>query len=187
MSVKLLHSDFGLTALMKGVQGKYELVILHHSHFLIDNSPVVIKHPLTENFANFYASGLWDGTLCEGSPTGDHLPPFGSRGGDPQSTPLNPILVNWAAHIHLRRCMKWLDEVWMSWLDPHVHLLFERIIKHHALVLWNPNKPPHEDNIVVVSGSNTFNLEGWRAPEAKPEASQPGPSSQGSTQGAGTS
>jgi hypothetical protein len=46
----LLSSELALTAAAKGTYGEYELIILHHSHFLIGGPPVLIRHPVTQTF-----------------------------------------------------------------------------------------------------------------------------------------
>jgi len=83
--------------IVKGIQGKYELVIIHPSHFLIYDIPMVIKDPVTEEFKLFCAHP--DGHLYEGGPPGLPLPPLHSRGTIERGIPLNPILVNFAAII----------------------------------------------------------------------------------------
>ena len=122
---------------MKGTKGEYELVILHPAHFLIGGFPVVIKHPDTQKITCFYASKNGDGHLREGSPTGLPLPPFRSRGKIGRDVPLNPILVNFAAHTRLRRLIR-QDPMWGSTLNPRVIEVLQRVVKLHSAVLWNP-------------------------------------------------
>lgn len=97
-----------MTAIVKGTKGEYELVILPPTHFLLDNSPVVIKHPITGNFTSFYASEYKDGLLSEGDSTGPPLLPFRSKSKPEvdRKIPLNPILAIVAATPLLRRLIR---------------------------------------------------------------------------------
>jgi hypothetical protein len=135
---------------VKGTSGRYQLVILHPSHFLIDNFPVVIKHPTTGDFTCFYASQYKDGLLCEGSPTGDPLPPFRPRGN--RDIPLNPILVNFAAYVRMRRLIR-QDPKWGSTLSNSATYVLQSVVTLHAAVLWNP-KHSHEEQFLVKDPGN---------------------------------
>jgi len=153
-------SECALTIVAKGVKGEYELVIIYPSHFLIDNFPVVIKHPVTRRFTCFYASECKDGMLREGSPTGPPLPPFCSRGTTERSTPLNPILVNWAAIIRLRRLIC-QNPMWGSALASRVIQVLQRVVTLHAAVLWDPQQSSKEQFIVNVPGSGPQTMQDW--------------------------
>ena len=122
---------------MKGVKGEYELVILHPSHFLIGNAAVLIKHPLTQNFTCFYASKHKDGHLREGSPTGPPLPPLHSRGKMSRTISLNPILVNYAAMVRLRRLIR-QNPKWGSTLSQHLTQVLRSALALHEAVIWAP-------------------------------------------------
>ena len=124
-----------LTSTSKGVSYKYELIILHPSHFLMDNSYVVIKHPSTGHPTAFYASN--DGFLHEGSPTGPRLPPFGSRGIIDREIPLNPILVSFAAKLRLRRLDHQIPG-WRTRLHPEAQEVLAGVDKVHKATVWEP-------------------------------------------------
>ena len=120
---------------MKGTKGEYELVILQPAHFLYGGFPVIIKHPITQEFAKFYASKYNDGLLHEGSSTGPPLPPFHSRGEINRSIPLNPILVNLAA---MNRFDTVIYPGWGSTLDQHAITVLQEVVKLYKAVLWDP-------------------------------------------------
>ena len=126
---------------MKGTSGKYELIIPHPSHFLMGGAPVVIKHPVTQEFANFFVSQNNSGFLHEGSPTGPRLPPFSSRGDINRVVPLNPILVNFAAIVQLRRLVR-QNLQWGRGLDPIAISTLKSAILLHKAVICNPNIHP---------------------------------------------
>ena len=123
---------------MEGTDGEYELVILRPDHFLIDNTAVLIKHPVTQDFRCFYASGNKDGHLREGSPTGRHLPPLRSRGRIDRAIPLNPILVNYAAILRLKRLIR-QDPSWADRLDQSIIANLRDAVKLYEAVIWTPD------------------------------------------------
>ena len=154
-------SEYALTTVMKDTEGKYELVVIHPSHFLIDNFPLVIKHPLTKQFKPFYANERGDGTLREGSPTGPILPPFYSRGKIHREIPLNPILVNWAAMIRFRRLIR-QNPMWGSALHPSAVRVLRGVVELHAAVLWDPPRSCSRQFIINPAGSNlSYDLQAW--------------------------
>ena len=170
-----------MTVTTKGTSGEYELVILRPSHFLVDNFPVVIKHPITQNFTCFYASDSKDGYLCEGSPIGLPLPPFRSRG--VREIPLNPILVNYAANVRLRRLIRG-DPAWGSALDSHVIRVLKRVIALHAAVIWDPQGTRKTQLLFKAPGSPTvYDLEKWPYDHTSTAAAEPGSSSLGAAPG----
>jgi len=129
-----------LTSVAKGTPGKYELIILHPSRILTGGFPVVIKHPATGHLTTFYTSSdgfFHEGPLHEGSPTGPRLPAFGSRGG--REVTLNPILVNHAAVIRLRRLERQLPE-WRATLDEEAQKILTEVERLHEAVLWKPGQ-----------------------------------------------
>ena len=156
----MLLSEYTLTTVVKRTRGEYELVILCPSHFLIGNFPVVIKHPVTQNFTTFYASEYRDGFLREGSPTGPFLPPFKSRGEINREIPLNPILVNWAAMIRLRRFIrqKLTQE---STFAQHVIDVLRDVMRLHAAVIWNPQQSHKMQFTVDVPGLGSRSMQDW--------------------------
>lgn len=147
---------------MKGTQGRYELVILRLSHFLIDNFPVAIKHPYTQNLTPFYASKYQDGYLREGSPSGPPLPPFSPRGD--HDIPLNPILVNFAAILRLRRIVR-QNPAWDSkTLAGDLANTLQGVVALHAAVPWDPNHSHEGEFFVEVPGPQSplsYNLRKW--------------------------
>ena len=138
-----------LTIIAKGTKGGYELVILRPDHFLVGNYPVVIKHPVTQDFARFYPSRHEDGFLHEGSPTGPPLLSFCSRGNIDRDVPLNPSLVNFAAMIRFRRLVR-QNPMWGSKLDPYIIKVLWNVVALHAAVYWRPYSVPIEQFIVQV-------------------------------------
>ena len=174
----MLLSGYTLTIIVKGTRGEYELVILRPSHFLIGNFPVVIKHPVTQNFTTFYASENRDGSLREGSPTGPPLPPFQSRGEINREIPLNPILVNWAATIRLRRFIrqKCMQE---STFAHHVIDVLRNVMRLHAAVIWNPQQSHKMQFTVDVPGLGSRSMQDWPYFPTRDQAMQPGSSSLG--------
>lgn len=137
----LLCERTTLTGSVKDTVDRYELVVLS-PHFLTGGSALVVKHPSTGRFTNFYYSE--DGFLHEGSPAGPRLPPFSSRGGVDRNIPLNPILVNFAAHIRTRRLDRRSRE-WRKHLHPEAQEIIGAVEDLHAAVVWEPEqpKPPH--------------------------------------------
>ena len=123
---------------VKDTDDKHELIILHHSHFLINGCPLVVRHPTTERVTFFYASK--DGFLHKGDPTGPRLPPFSSRGAVKRSVPLNPILVNFSADIRLRRLERQTPE-WREGLDPEANRILQGVSDLHNAVNWVPGNP----------------------------------------------
>jgi hypothetical protein len=129
------------TSAAKGTTGKYELIILHSPHFLVGGFPIAIKHPTTGHPALFYTSS--DGFLHEGSSTGPRLPPFSSRGDIDRDIPLNPILVNFAAELRLRR----LDRQSPGWRenlhsDAQKVLASVKLLRKAVTFNWDPSSPP---------------------------------------------
>jgi hypothetical protein len=158
----LLLPEYALTVIVKGTQGRYEPVILRPSHFLINNFPVVIKHPYTQNFTPFYASKYQDGYLRDGSPSGPPLPPFSPRGD--RDIPLNPILVNFAAILRLRRIVR-RSPAWESkTLAGHLANTLQGVVALHAAVLWDHNLSHEGEFFVEVPGPQSplsYNLRKW--------------------------
>ena len=99
---------------------------------------MVIKHPTTDRLTNFYPSSdgfLREGPIHEGSPTGPRLPAFSSRGD--RNVPLNPIFVNDAAAIRLRR----LDRRrpgWRETLDEEAQKILVEVETLRKAVIWEP-------------------------------------------------
>lgn len=130
----LLPQNTSLTDTAKNVVGEFELIILHPSHFLIDKPPMTVKHPTTREWTSFYTSP--DGFLCDGSDV--HLPAFHSRG--KHDTPLNPILINFAAHIQLRRLMRQVPQ-WKDRLHLEAQEVLANVESLHEAVTWEPPLP----------------------------------------------
>jgi hypothetical protein len=130
-----------LISAAKATIGKYELIILHPPHFFVGGFPIAIKHPTTGHPALFYTSS--DGFLHEGSSTGPRLPPFSSRGDIDRDIPLNPILVNFAAELRVRR----LDRQVPGWRD-NFHSDAQKVLANvkflHRAVIFNRDRsnPP---------------------------------------------
>jgi len=123
---------------VKDADGKYELIILHPPHLPIDDHPPAIKHPTTQQFTLFYKSE--DGFLHEGSSTGPRLPPFGSGGISDRSVTLNPIPVNFAAAIRLRRLDRQKPE-WRKPLHPEANLILQGVSELYGAVYRKPGHP----------------------------------------------
>ena len=148
---------------MEGTNGEYELVIIRPDHFLIDNTAVLIKHPVTQDLRCFYASENKDGHLREGSPTGPHLPPLRSRGRIDRAIPLNPILVNYAAILRLKRLIR-QDPFWADRLDQSIITILRNAVKLYEAVIWTHDGS--RDTQLWVKDSSTRppsvqNLWGW--------------------------
>lgn len=124
-----------MTIIVKDTKDKYQLVILHPSHFSIGGGPIIIKHPETGDFEHFYASN--DGVLREGSLEGAPLPPLFSR--NPRAVPLNPVLVNITTMIRLRRLIR-QNPTWGSTLDPYLISTIQNVVKLHEAVIWRPGQ-----------------------------------------------
>lgn len=128
---------------MKGVKEQYALIILHPTHFSIDDHPVIMKHPQTDHFTNFYASQ--DGVLREGCPNGPGLYMFDIRGH--RTVRLNPILVNIAAMVRLRHLIR-QHLTWGSTLNSYFTLVLQGVIQLHDAVMWQPGQP-HKSQVEV--------------------------------------
>ena len=124
----------------------------------------------------FYSSGNKDGHLCEGSPTGPILPPLRSRGTIDRVIPLNPILVNYAAVIRLRRLIR-RDSKWKSPLSSHVIKVLRGVAALHEAVNWKPNQPTAPE---LASGRTD---QDWPYDLALGGAPQPSPPAPGPNQG----
>ena len=156
--------DYTLITNAKGTKGEFELVVIRPDHFLIGGFPLVIRHPITNQFACFYTSERQDGLLREGSPTGPRLQPFCSRGNINRDVPLNPILVNFAAVIRLRRVIR-QNPSWGSKLDPLVTLLLQRVMLLHEAVLWHPQSSHQAEFIVDTPDAHrSYDLRHWPFP-----------------------
>ena len=148
---------------MEGTNGEYELVILRPDHFLIDNAAVLIKHPVTQDLTCYYASESKDGYLREGSPTGLHLPPFRSRGKIDRAIPLNPILVNYAAILRLKRLIR-QDPFWAEGLSQLIVMGLREAVKLYEAVIWTPDGSRDTQLKIEDSSSRSpfvRNLWGW--------------------------
>ena len=126
-----------MTGAVEDTANEYELIVLHPS-FLPGGFPLMVKHPTTGCLTNFYNST--DGFLHEGNPAGPRLPPFKSRGDVDRDIPLNPILVNFAAHIRLKRLDR-LDSEWKGHLHPEAREILAAVEGLHAAVIWEPGQP----------------------------------------------
>lgn len=172
-----------LIIFVKGIRGEYELIVLRPDHFLADNFPVLIKHPITQAPTTFYTSENGDGHLHEGNPTGPILPPLCSRGKIDRTVPLNPILVNYAAMIRFRRLIR-QDLSWGLTLSDDAAATLREVVKLHEVVNWKPDQPVARELTFNVPGSHPpsrFYLRDWRylpAPGGalRPSSSAPGPS-----------
>jgi len=121
-------------------------------YFLPDGSHLEVKHPTTGRFTHFYNSG--DGLLHEGSPAGPPLPSFSSRGDVDRDVPLNPILVNFAAYVRLRRLDR-LSPGWKKRLHPEAQVILAAVEDLHAAVVWEPKQ--HTGNFPShLLGPTTF-------------------------------
>jgi hypothetical protein len=143
----------------QGTSGKYELILLHPPHILIGGFPVIIKHSDTGEFTHFYTSKYEDGVLREDSPTGPPLPGFSSRG----AVPLNPILVNFAAAVRIRRLVR-KDLAWGSTFNEKVIRILTRVTGLDSAVLWGPPQPHEARFHIEVPGSQpplVYDLRRW--------------------------
>lgn len=167
---------------MKDISGKYELIILHPSHFLMGGASVEIKHPVTQEFAKFFVSQNNSGFLHEGSPTGPRLPPFSSRGDIDPEVPLNPILVNFAAMVRLRRLIR-QNLQWGRGLDQVAVTILQAAVMLHKVVTWNPESHPifiEAPIPIQVPGSDqVHDLGNWPFSPTKIGPPLPTPSSSG--------
>jgi len=149
---------------MKGTSGKYELIILHPSHFLRGGTSVLIKHPITQEFTRFLVSQNNTGFLHEGSPTGPRLPALFSRGGIDRRVPLNPILVNFAAMVRLRRLVH-QNLQWGRGLDQAAVSALQAAVKLHKVVTWNSESDPISIEapipIQVPGSDQVYDLGNW--------------------------
>ena len=168
----LSPSNHILTIVSKGVDEEYQLIILHPSYFLVGGCPLVIKHPKTGEFTTFYGSE--DGLLHEGSSTGDPLPPFKSRGRSPRAIPLNPILVNFAAVLRLRRLINEDHDFGSAFAAAATDVL-KNVIKLHAAVVWDPESS-HVNEFVTkythTSPPTYYDIRAW--PEREVAEATPG-------------
>ena len=174
-----------LIVLTKGTRGEYELVVLRPDHFLINNFPVLIGHPITGAPTSFYTSRDNDGHLHEGGPTGPILPPLRSRGGINRTVPLNPILVNYAAMIRFRRLVR-QDLRWGSTLSDDAAAILREVVKLHEVINWKPDQPISPELTFIIPGSHPpsrFDLRNWRYLPALTGALQPSSSAPGPSQG----
>jgi len=152
-----------LTSATKDTPGKYELIILHPKRILPGGFSVVIKHPTTNHLVTFYPSSdgfLHEGPLDDrGTPTGPRLPAFSSRGD--RMVKLNPILVNDAAAIRLRR----LDRLIPGWRE-NLHKEAQGILREvHRLreaVLWRPGRS--SSRRISTSGSLPLDVPDLQSP-----------------------
>lgn len=140
-----------LTSAVKGTINEYELIVLI-PHFLPGGMFLTVKHPTTGRLVDFYNSE--DGFLHEGSPAGPRLPPFSSRGDVDRDIPLNPILVNFAAHIRLGRIDR-LGRGWKERLHPEAQEILTAVEDLHAAVVWEPEKPDPPSFVAQRSVSPT--------------------------------
>lgn len=163
----------------KGARGEYELIVLHPDHFLTDNFPILIKHPVTGAPTTFYLSEDKDGCLHEGDPTGPILPPLFSRGQIDRVVPLNPILVNYAAMLRFRRLIRH-DLKWGSTLPDNAAEILRNVAVLHAAVNWKPDQFTHPELIIKCPDGVLFDLRRWRYPTPsgplQPSSPAPGPS-----------
>lgn len=137
-----------MSGISKGISGKFELILIHPYQFLTHGSFVEIKHPITEALECFVIPQNSSGFLREKSPTGPRLPPFSSRGEVPPKAPLNPILVNFAAAMRLRRLIG-KDPAWGSELDETAISILRGVIRLHQTVTWNPEDHPHSIGTLI--------------------------------------
>ena len=96
-----------------------------------------IKHPVTQQFTHLFIPEHNLGFLREGSPSGPRLPAFSSRGEVAREIPLNPILVNFAAMIRLRRLLH-KDDRWGSHLSGEARSILKAVVDLHEAVTWDP-------------------------------------------------
>ena len=135
---------------VKGTNGEFELVVIRPDHFLIDR-PVLIRNPVSQDFSHFFLSTFNDGLLNEGSSSGPCLPSLRSRGSADRKIPLNPILVNFAAVLRLRRLIR-EDPSWGSAMDPAVVYVLKKVVSLHDAVLWD-YKSIHDSHFIVTNPS----------------------------------
>jgi hypothetical protein len=147
-----LLSEHILTIIVKDTTGEYELIILRPSHFLSGGVLYDHREIADQDFTCFYPSASKDGFLREGGPTGHPLSPFRSRGD--REIPLNPILVNFAAVVRLRRLI-FENPAWGSELDPHVILVLKRVVALHAAVLWDPEES-HKEHFLFKAPQESY-------------------------------
>ena len=139
-----------LTSAVKAARGQYELIVLLPAQFLVQGQPILIKHPTTGIFGLFYANE--DGFLHEGSPTGPRLPAFGSRGNADRDVLLNPILVNFAAHIRLRRFER-QNPRWRASLNPEAQEILNHVEQLHEAVTKKIVPSPKQSSVSVKTPS----------------------------------
>jgi len=166
---------------VKDIDGKYELIILHPSHFLMGGAPVMIKHPVTQEFTEFFIQDN-SGFLHQGSPTGPRLPAFSSRGDIDRKIPLNSILVNFAAMVRLRRLVC-QNLQWGSGLDREAVHILQAAVALHKLVTWNPGTHPASFEgpipIQVPDSDQVYDLGDWPFTTGQNGISQSSPSPSG--------
>jgi len=133
----------------EGVKEGFSLIILHPAHFSINDHPVIIKHPQTGHFTNFYAS---HNALHEGCPNGPGLYLFDTRG--QRTVRLNPILVNIAAMVRLRHFIR-RHLTWGSTLDSYFIHVLKGVIQLHDAVMWQPGQPHKSQVEVEVTDSRS--------------------------------
>ena len=139
-----------LTSAAKDVRGEYELIILHPAHFLTGGHPMLIKHPTTGLFALFYRNE--DGFLHEGCSFGPRLPTFSSRGNVNREVPLNPVLVNFAAYIRMRRLDRQCPG-WRGMLHPDAQKVLDGVEKLHRAVTMKPGRDSERSSASVETPS----------------------------------
>ncbi|KAJ8518859.1 hypothetical protein ONZ45_g4099 [Pleurotus djamor] len=128
------HPDPGRSSLQSAVDaGKlkpaeflYEIVILHPSHFLVNDESIGIYDGST--WVPYHPS---NNLLVDA--TGAELPPFRDTLGG-----LNPILVNFAAALRYRRFLRVAGNQLVS---PRAQSLAFQSIQLHDLVMWKPSPP----------------------------------------------
>jgi len=168
-----------LSAILKGLSGKYKLIVIHPSHFLTHGSSVEIKHPVTQELKCF---SINSSLSREESTTGPHLPAFSSRGKIRRDVPLNPILVNFAAVTRFKRLIH-NDPAWGSDLDDHTITTLREVVRLHKAVTWDPTYHPGQAGapipIQMPDSKKCRDLDAWPFPPAQSETPKPGPSSSG--------
>jgi len=149
-----------LISTAKDADNEYELIILHHTHFLMNRCPLVVIHPITDRYTLFFASQ--DGFLRKGSTTGPRLPPFRSRGPVQRSALLNPILVNFSAEARLERLERQTPG-WRRKLHPEADLILQGVLDLDQAARWEPGHPIvfkkiDAPEVPIMTGERLMNL-----------------------------
>ncbi|KAJ7727381.1 hypothetical protein B0H16DRAFT_1697746 [Mycena metata] len=117
-----------------GLDGEFELVVLHPAYFLMDQKPLSVL--LSGSRKDYYSHS--DGQLRD--QLGNTLPPFTLRRPRDADEDLNPILMNFAAAIRFRRFARIQPPLAQN-LSPHVQQIMDTSLRLHSAIVWTPTMP----------------------------------------------